>query len=49
MIFHYMLGIEIILETTTLKIYRNFENFFGKIDCSELYLELENDRNSTCK
>ena len=46
MIVHYMLGIETILETATLKIYGNFENTFGKIDCSELYFKLENDKNS---
>lgn len=49
MIVHYMLGIETILETATLKIYGNFENTFGKIDCSELYFKLENDKNSDFK
>lgn len=49
MIVHYMLGIETILETATLKICGNFENTFGKIDCSELYFKLENDKNSDFK
>ena len=50
-----MVGMEPMLATTILKIYRNFENLFGKIDFLETFieppknLELQSATRSDCK